>query len=217
MIFKSDKGVKNIYQALINSEDIPSGIIKWKNNELNIDDWSILFKILHNVTKDPKLIWLQYRILHNILTTNRSASKFKPEQSHLCSFCNEHSEYISHLLFECKVTTDFWKRFFDMFNLRCKSLNKLKPTKDLIIFNYDKNQAVDNVFANMILMGKMFVYRCKVLNKQLSVPNFMFELYKRYEVEKVLAGTYKENNEILPNNEWALYSNLFKGILRTET
>ena len=45
-------------------------------------------------TTDPRLIWLQYRIIHNILTTNKSVSKFKHDQSEKCSFCGIQSESI---------------------------------------------------------------------------------------------------------------------------
>jgi hypothetical protein len=130
LIFKNGKGVKCIYQALIKKESIPTGISKWIKHELNIENWKDLFKSLYNTTKDSRLIWMQYRILHNILTTNRSFSKFKPEQSDLCEFCNEQSEYISHILFECKISNKFWKEFFLLVNTRCEQAQNLKSTKE---------------------------------------------------------------------------------------
>ena len=67
---------------------IPKGVAKWQMLKDN-PDWKQVFLKLKATTTDPRLIWLQYRIIHNILTTNKSVSKFKHDQSEKCSFCGK--------------------------------------------------------------------------------------------------------------------------------
>ena len=68
----------------------------------NIHPWPSFFKHLKKSTDDRKLLWLQFRIIHHILTTNRSVSKFKPNQCELCTFCNSNSETIEHVMWQCR-------------------------------------------------------------------------------------------------------------------
>ena len=51
LIFKTDKGVKYIYQSLLKKDNIPYGIAKWKKHELDIENWTALFKSLYDTTK----------------------------------------------------------------------------------------------------------------------------------------------------------------------
>ena len=73
-ILKSKKGANLIYKQLINleKEQEPTGFLKWKK-QINIskEDWKRMFTNLKRTTRDSKLIWLQYRINHSILSTNR--------------------------------------------------------------------------------------------------------------------------------------------------
>jgi hypothetical protein len=52
------------------------------------------------------------------------------------------------------------------------------------------------------------------MKKKPLIQLFIVDLLQRYEVEKITAGTYKENSETMPKSRWALYANLFKGFIR---
>ena len=81
IIMKSKKGANEIYHHFISNSSICKGKDKWVSNlGITNEDWDNAFFKLKYSTKDTKLRWLQFRILHNILTTNRSVSKFKVEQ-----------------------------------------------------------------------------------------------------------------------------------------
>jgi len=101
-IMITEKGSSLIYHEMINIEKEITGHIRWsKGNEMLRGDWEHCFDLLKNTTHDTKLRWLQFRILHYILTTNRSVSKYKIGQDSKCSFCGAHSETIQHLLWKC--------------------------------------------------------------------------------------------------------------------
>ena len=89
------KGASLIYHSMLQPDGQNKGFQKWSlHTQISLENWKNSFKILKQCTHDTKLRWLQFRILHNILTTNRSVAKFKPEQNPLCQFCKSHSETI---------------------------------------------------------------------------------------------------------------------------
>ena len=188
IIIKTKKGASLIYKKFIDDCTIDSkGKGKWASvTDISNEDWHNAFSFLKWTTKDTKLRWLQYRILHSILTTNRSVSKFKENQSDLCSFCNRDSETIIHLFYECTVVEKFWKDLSFLLNKRCKHSNnfQINKNKRLILFGQSDNVYTDNICDVIILMAKFYIYRCKVNGTSLILKNFIHELYNRYCMEK---------------------------------
>ena len=135
------KGSSKIYKILNEHINVPTGVRKWQNEHEVMNRWNEAFHLLINTTTDTKLLWLQFRILHHCLTTNRSVAKYKPEQNDLCEFCHEHSESIDHLLWQCTVIQQFWTRLSEYINLKCTHVHNFKFTRDLVLFwNLQKNQ-----------------------------------------------------------------------------
>ena len=110
IILADNKGSSRIYQYLLKTikYEKPTGISRWEKILNQVTDWKMYFNYLCNLTNNIKLRWFQFRILHNILTTNRSISKYDPTQSDMCSFCNIQSESILHLLWECNISQSFF-------------------------------------------------------------------------------------------------------------
>ena len=98
LIVDTPKGASAIYNTLVEPYNQNKGYEKWKFAiQITTKQWQNSFKNVIATTSDTKLRWLQFRILHNILTTNYSVSKFKREQTPLCEFCNLQNETIHHL------------------------------------------------------------------------------------------------------------------------
>ena len=151
---KNKKGASNIYQTLINHNSYNSdkAFKKWEERlGITIDEWIGSFNFLKTTTKDTKLRWLQFRILHSILTTNRSVSKYDASQNHLCTFCNKKSESILHLFWECYEVKKFWDELLMLINNRCKHVHNFKFDKCLIILGQSNFIYTDEV-CNIILM-----------------------------------------------------------------
>ena len=168
----------------------------------------IKFYSIKTSTNDKKLLWLQFRILHFILTTNRSVSKYKVGQNSKCSFCGAHSETIIHLFWDCTFVQSFWSGIASTFNKKCVHSYNFKFTKNLIIFGKCEFIKTDKICDFIILIAKLYIYRCKVQNQPPRVKSFMSELYHRYIVEKFI-----NKNSIEFKNNWAPYLAFFRGIL----
>lgn len=216
ILLKSTKGSRDMYEVITaregKTQNMPGGIEKWMRTEMGEFDWRKTFNILYNTTKDTKLLWFQYRVLNNRLTTNRSVSKFNPEQSDRCTFCNNHSEYISHLLYACPFTKAFWDEIQNKLNDRCQHINNLTFTKKLIILGYENNTTTDRVLELIILMGKYHIYRCKVKNVYPSYVHFLRELNLMSKTIFSVQPSHSKHRADIVKSEWMPYANLFKGL-----
>ena len=209
VILTTKSGTAPIYKVLLDSNEKYQGYIKWSSKtEIDKTDWIETFEKLKNTTKDTKLRWLQYRILHHILTTNKSVSNFKREQTPLCTFCNKHDETILHLFWECQKVKVFLKSLENVINNRCMHSFNFRFTKSLMIFGYCFDITTDSICDLVILIAKYFIYRCKVQKLNLNIQLFKRELYNRYLVEKIV-----NKNSVIFRNKWGPYLNIFKSIL----
>ena len=207
---KKKSGTSDIYQLFIDSIVQFKGWNKWNQQiDINLDEWLNCFIFLKYTTRDTKLRWLQYRILHHILTTNRSVAKFNENQSHLCTFCNDHSETIEHLFWDCEKVSIFWANLTQLINKRCQHVHNFRLDKQLILFGQSSCMYTDSVCNLMILMAKFFIYRSKVKNTPLLLNMFITEFYQRYCTEKIITKFYQNFK-----NEWNPYLCLFRGLMQ---
>jgi len=194
---------------MVHRETKYKGFEKWeKVMDISVYEWQSCFKSLVALTKDTKLWWLQYRILHHILTTNRSVSKFNKEQSHLCEFCKAHSETIYHLLWESQHVKTFWEELRRNINNRCNTNCRLGVDEKLTLFGISKDNKVDNVIDLILLLAKSYIYRCKVQGSVLYIRLFLNEVHNRFCIEKNINSNYNIFME-----KWSPYINLFRNVM----
>ena len=66
-IIQTKKGSSQFYIVLTQKSGIPKGAAKWEILKDN-PDWEQVFLKLKATTTDPRLIWLHYRIKHDIVS-----------------------------------------------------------------------------------------------------------------------------------------------------
>jgi len=103
-INRSKRGNNYVYNSLNNNDCTPTGQTHW-NKQLNItpEQWKKIYTLPYLITKDTYLLWLQYRILHNILPTNSYLVKIQVCESNNITFCKNNKETIDHLFWLCEV------------------------------------------------------------------------------------------------------------------
>ena len=69
------------------------------NIDIIIREDEVFFK-LKKTAIGTKLRWTQYRVLHNILTTNKMVAKYNLDQKENYTFCDRYPESIEHLFLE---------------------------------------------------------------------------------------------------------------------
>lgn len=163
-----------------------------------IEFWKRAYILVYSMKDDNKLKWFQYQINRNSLFTNYKVSKFKPLVSHLCSFCGEQPELVSHLFKKCRLVDIFWveiKEWLSTFNL------DFPVTISQILFG-----SQDSKLNYIILCGKYFIWKARLTTKILSFSHFKKFLYSKLETKKH-AYFYGEKQEKFA--EWNdIYNNL---------
>ena len=116
---------KGIYIVgdLLNNE----GEIITKDEILNINIttavWGQIYKVCFKTLKDNYLIYLQYKIINQILGTRSLLYKMSITTDKYCSFCKEHEETLSHLFYDCNQVLLPGKSYMNGFST--------KPTSQL--------------------------------------------------------------------------------------
>ena len=168
-----------------------------------------LFMKLKNTTSDIKLRWFQVRIIHNILTTNKSTAKFIHDQSDQCEFCQTEPESIEHLLWECPITRQFWNNLAELVNKRCTHAHNIYFHKELVLLGLSNNIKTDKVLDQIILIVKFHIYKSKVIKIEPSINRFRNELFSIYNAEKHI----HLDSQIFKAN-WHPYLDLFRSLIR---
>ena len=95
----SKTGCRPIYDVLNLNDFHLKSQNKWITG-LNLQDnfgRKFVFDLSFYLTKDSKLQWFQFKIVHRIIGTNHLLSKMGLNENDYCSFCNQSPETIAHL------------------------------------------------------------------------------------------------------------------------
>lgn len=206
-IIKDKKGCKSIYLQIKKKQEFPKSLQKWTEDLRNIPNAIVLtepiYDITFRVTKDPKLLWFQYRINHRILATNYLLKKMNITMSDDCTFCRNSPETLMHLFWNCDVCKRFWGQLSQYVNSKC---NTSMPNWKLseILFGSKK---LDSVINYVILQAKHFIYYSRIIKQ---IP--MFEIFKKrlrtfYHIERYNALKQFQIQKF--EATWEKYKNLF--------
>ena len=180
LFLKFRKGSKDMYNVL-NRKTVQISAERKRENILNKYDieWKNIHFHFTKHTKNTKLCWFQYRIIHKILGTNTFLYKIKVKDCNLCTFYKEEPETIEHLLWERHQVSDLWHELnrwmFEMtyieipLNLEIVMFGLLHP--------YDANLIKNKI----ILLTKFYIFRTKVNEGMIN-----FEALKNYLKENLI-------------------------------
>lgn len=118
--------------------------------ELTLKQWREIYSLPVKCTKDSRLLWLQYKLLHRILQTNCYLHIVGILNSSLCYFLKQTLETIEHIFVKCylvkeiRIKFEKWtidivgvQTYFDKYSIFFKSMIK-----------YDKRDI--HTFENLI-------------------------------------------------------------------
>ena len=91
LMVKNRKGSKDFYKILNNlDEPVPRNKLNIAfNRNIPKTSWTDIYKACFNTVKDNYLIYLQFKIINQILGTKSPLYKISLTQSPLCTFCKE--------------------------------------------------------------------------------------------------------------------------------
>ena len=130
----------------------------------------------------------QYRIVHNILYTNKILYKMKKKQQPDCCYCHGTDQIPLHLFVECSIAKLFWNKFTNWYNATCGGNIALEQNK--IVCGVLRHISSCLTLNHLLIIGKYFLYNNRVHDEER--PQFMdFEtlVYEKIELEKYIAIT----------------------------
>ena len=156
IFLKSTKGAKIFYNILVKTDIIPTGRKKW-DRMFNLDDksWNRIYCTPFQVTKNTKLQWLQFRIVHHILTTNSFLFKVNLVDSPLCTFCNAERETLIHTIWECREVQQLLQ---SLENLLDSLFIAFHYNKQSFIFGLATCTPLNRVDNEIIMLIKQYIY-----------------------------------------------------------
>ena len=106
-------------------------------------------------TKSPYLIYLHYRVISRIITTNKLLYAIKISSSNLCTFCKQEIETIAHLFWHCPVTqtfiSDIDRHMHTQYNIRFQHS----------IHSWFFPQKTDELQTLLITLTKAVIYKAR--------------------------------------------------------
>ena len=211
LIFRNEKGSQNIYRCLLPENDNITARERWRRCGIENVNWEETHLKVDKSLDCSKLKWLQIRINNKILSTNKSISKFKEDQSPLCTFCKTEEEDIAHLLYECKIVNKFWKDFEQRIRTRCPRATFNEIPKQVVLLGTAQNFFTDPTFDMLLVMAKHYIYRQKVRGDTLSITAFMLEIKTRFLVDRYNANIHHHNSY---EAKWRVFKPLFSEYLQ---
>ena len=188
MFYINMKGCKDMYDILINrKKETSTSILKWneKGYLFTMQEWSKIFELPFKITKESKLQWLQFQILHRIVPTNLYLFKLKIKESPACSFCKTDIESNKHVCVECNLVKDLWSDIEEWF--LCKFNISVIFDRTTILFGKHKNKDVHKVQNLMTLITKNYIFSTKYKNPSvLSIMTLKTIIVERFLIEKFL-------------------------------
>lgn len=209
IILQAKKTSQYIYRFINTSNNVPKSFEKWKSldfyRELHVSVKDV-FKNCFMVSKDSKVQWLQYRILHRILPVNYYLKKIKIMHNDICTLCNSESETIEHIFFSCTKVISLWNRLsIEIYNATAERVG-FNITN--VIFGELPFQNSNAVVNFLIIFTKQYIFYCVKNKKCPNIKGLLNHLQTNYSVEKSICLRNSCMNKF--NSKWAEWSKFFE-------
>lgn len=183
IIYSVPKGTRLYYDILTSDTSLPNSCSKWLEKLGTNVSWKKVFLKIHKI-QEVKLKWLQIRIVHRILGTNVVLKEMGIVNNTYCDFCLETKDSIDHIFWKCRHSKTFWETIEEVLKEKCITCTNIKLTENLVLFGTDNSMYTDSVFDLIILLGKMYIYKCKYQKCLPNVNAFERYLTTQYKIEE---------------------------------
>ena len=198
-LIKQKKGCKNIY--ILNGRSCDNKYRDQWGHELNatIDsiNWKRIFYICFNTVLDNKLIWFQYKLIYQILGTNKLLYQIGKSKDNACRICNSATETIIHLFTTCEIVRQLWRDLNHWLDLVLNKHLNLAPLEILLgHLNNDNNFLPVN---SLILATKYYIFICAVNSKMPSFNELCIKSKTCYREQLLLSTDTSKEEEFKKN------------------
>ena len=124
-----------------------------------------------------------YKVLHNILYTNKKLLKIGFRTDDICTFCDAEPETLYHILYQCPYSRRFWSDFESYWCLL--SNQQVRLSLQNVIFGIISKQCPSTKLLNyFIIIGKLFLWDCRRNQIKPKIKGYQNKIAKKYETER---------------------------------
>ena len=184
------KKSKDYYLLLVTEKAQPPNIThKWKSDfNLSDDNLREFFLLPHSVALESYVKAFQYKVLHNILYTNRKLFKIGFRTDDVCTFCEAEQETLYHILYQCSYSRRFWNDFESYWYLLTNQQVRLSLQN--VIFGIISKQCPSTQLLNyFIIVGKLFLWDCRRNQIKPTIKGYQNKIANKYETESKIKKT----------------------------
>ena len=144
-------------------------------------DWSETYSLLFLCTRESKLRVFQIKSIYRRISTNRYLFKFGLSSSEQCSFCENTSESLLHLVWECPKTKVFWNEVIKWLgHFSCLLTKDFSP--QLCLGFVDDTTAL--LLHHALLIARYHIFGAKSMHHLPSLEVFIRNFLTCLEVER---------------------------------
>ena len=100
--------VKDIYSCLVKTSETPKCTEKWSKVLAVEIDIKAVFDKIFRTTREKCLIWFQYKLLYNLLSTGCFLFQQQLVDSPVCVFCKGAEETLLHMFQDYRFDVQGW-------------------------------------------------------------------------------------------------------------
>ena len=157
------------------------------NTNITTPEWVQIYKICFKTLKDNYLVYLQYKIINQILGTRSLLFKMSITNDKHCSFCKEKAETISHLFFDCNQVALMWQVLYDwIYN---KTSNRIIPEKKSILLGYTEPYPTPIPINTINMITKSYIFHCSKNNTKLNIYHLQTRIKTSLETLEFISRT----------------------------
>ena len=205
MVDISNISSKLIYKEFCSRKVVdPTAQTKFENEYPAFSfDWKGIYSLAFVVTLDTRLRAFQYKLLNRIVYTNDKLFKYKMVDSPLCTFCKTEEESLEHLIFHCNVAEFFWKEVLSWLVVFLTNKTVKFSFMDVFFGKFDGIKGDEKAINHILLLGKFFIYSCKLKNTKPTIAVFKVKLKATLSLELHIA---RKNDKLSQHHKkWASF------------
>ena len=167
-------------------------------NCANSIKWDKSYNLPFYCTRETKLQTFQFKLLHRRIATNNYLYKIGISLTDSCTFCEQTTETLIHLFWECEFVQKFWQDiqyWLIQHQVKPQDFSLNLPTCLGLVDNTE-----DILLHHALLMGRYHIYSSKIKKTLPNLHIFSQTFLKCQEIEKCFA--YKTNTVKKYNSKW---------------
>ena len=189
-------GSEKIYKILIDkSIRIPIGVVRWRTElALSVNQLKTAFTFAKLCSSSIFDCVFQYKIVTQILPTQKYLHRYKVEESELCLRCFECADSVYHNLWQCSRLTSYLSACFVFLRSECNQVDEITAENYLFGFIELNRVGINHV---LLELKKLVFYSCK--------DNISVVAFRELFLSKIRSLIIKEKNIAHSNNKYATF------------